>query len=165
MRNITAEELRAQLHYDPETGVFTRIANVSRSDLIGSVAGTTRPASTGYQTISVNRKRYYAHRLAWLYMTGEWPAVIDHINGDKTDNRWANLRSVTLKLNVQNIRQARANNATGYLGVYFCKTTGRYRAMLRSGKKQRHLGRFDTPEEAYAAYLAAKREHHEGCTL
>lgn len=165
MRDLTAEALKAQLHYDPTTGIFTRVMNSTRPDLIGKAAGTLRPASTGYQTISVARKRYYAHRLAWLYMTGEWPQIIDHINGDRTDNRWANLRSVTQVVNAQNVHGAQSDNKSGFLGAHFCKTTGRYRAMLRVGKKYMHLGRFDTAQEAHAAYVEAKRQHHEGNTL
>ena len=90
---LTQSELKSLLHYDPETGLFTWIAPLSNRVQVGDVCSTVAPI--GYILIGVRGQKLYAHRLAWLYMTGEWPEnQIDHINCVKTDNRWANLREV-----------------------------------------------------------------------
>lgn len=129
----------------------------------GQIAGS--PKGDGYIRICVDQRDYKAHRLAWLFMTGEWPAGdIDHINGNREDNRWANLRVVTCAMNAQNRRKAHSNNkSTGVLGV--SKDRGRFMASIFVDGKSRKLGRFLTVEEAEAAYLNAKRKHHPGCTL
>ena len=98
---ITQDELRRQLHYDPETGVLTRLVRASNY-MPGSVAGTTKNRD-GYPVVRVLGRRYQVHRLAWLYMTGEWPSQeIDHINTVRSDNRWANLRDVSRLVNANN---------------------------------------------------------------
>ena len=111
----------------------------------------------------VDGKSYATHRLAWLYMTGQWPRDdIDHINGNKADNRFCNLRDVPKNFNMQNERMARANNAHGFMGVQFRKDRGKYVACLRVDGNVRRFGAFDTPEEAHVAYVEAKRKHHPG---
>lgn len=131
----------------------------------GKVAGNTNHA--GYVRIGLGGAKsnsYMAHRLAWLYMTGEWPvADIDHINGKRSDNRWVNLRSVSRSVNLQNQRVARSNNNTGLLGV--TRTRGGFGAQIAAYGEQRWIGTFQTPEAAHAAYIAAKRVLHEGNTL
>lgn len=156
MSELTAERLREVLHYDPETGVFTWLG---RSRRRGLVAGYTE--TVGYHVIFVGTraagKLYKAHRLAWLYMTGEWPTdMIDHANGNKTDNRWVNLRAADRSRNLINSRRRR-DNTTGFKGVSLNR--GRYMASLTKGGKTMNLGRFDTAEEAHEAYCAAAREH------
>ena len=97
-------------------------------------------------------------------MTGEWPdGYIDHGNGVRTDNRWANLRAGDRSFNMQNQRRARRDNTTGWLGVSRVKS--RFEAAIQVRGRRFRLGRFDTPEAAHAAYLTAKRKLHEGCTL
>jgi len=96
-------------------------------------------------------------------MCGEWPSEIDHINGDKSDNSYRNLREVSRGENMQNKRKAHRNNKTGFLGV--AREAGKYRARIRVCGKNRSLGMYDTPQQAHQAYLAAKRELHEGCTI
>jgi hypothetical protein len=99
-------------------------------------------------------------------MTGEWPGgVIDHINGNRADNRWQNLRPSDATLNQQNQRKAKTGNITGLLGVALCKESGKYIAQITHEYRHFHLGKFNTPEEAYAAYLGAKRVIHKACTI
>ena len=101
-----------------------------------------------------------------LWITGAWPEHdVDHINGVRNDNRWSNLREVTRTVNIQNQRIAQTRNVAGLLGVSFEKARNKYKAGIVAGGKYHNLGRFNTAEEAHAAYLKAKRELHEGCTI
>lgn len=162
---LSAAELRELVHYDPDTGVFTRRAHVNSRAPAGAVCGSVR--KYGYLEFRVKGRLHKAHRLAWLYMTGEWPArVIDHINGITSDNRWANLRHVDCATNIQNMRRPmKTNQTTGVLGVTFSKKYKHFKAQLSVDGKTKYLGVFKTAEDASAAYLAAKRTHHPGCTL
>lgn len=161
--NITAERLRELLHYDPETGIFTWIPDSSTYRNTRLVtAGFI--ASSGYHIIKISETAFKAHRLAWMYAYGSLPVgVIDHINGIKSDNRIANLRDVTSTTNLENQKTAHSNNKLGLLGV--TRFRKRYAAHIRINKILYFLGSFATPELAHAAYLAAKRERHEGCTI
>lgn len=154
---FTQSHLKELLHYDPETGVFTWA--VSRSGVrIGDVAGCLK--RNGYRYIGVDGRDYLAHRLAWLYMTGLWPAdQIDHINGVKDDNRLVNLREATHLQNHQN-RALDVKNTSGFLGVSWHRVTEKWRAYISVGGQQKHLGLFTRPEDAYAAHLTAKAELH-----
>jgi hypothetical protein len=97
-------------------------------------------------------------------MTGRWPnGVVDHINGDTSDNQWSNLRDVTHSVNCQNQRRAKRSNASGLLGVSFFD--GKPRASISVDGRPIHLGTFDTPEAAHQAYVEAKRKLHAGCTI
>lgn len=163
MAELTAQRLREVLYYDPETGIFTWRAKTG-SKSAGSIAGT--PHKDGYYTrIQVDRRCYPAHRLAWLYMTGEYPTgEIDHRNTIGTENRFDNLRLADHFVNMQNQRTAhRSNKSTGLLGAYRQGT--RYRARIRHEGRNVSLGMFATPESAHRAYVQAKREMHPGCTL
>lgn len=158
---LTAERLREVLNYFPEEGVFVWKVTRSFKAIAGSVAGSEYKA-TGYLRIQIDGTSYLAHRLAWLHEYGEWPALdIDHINGEKADNRIANLREATTSQNGQNQHKAQSGNKSGVLGVYQDKTSCRWRAIIASGGRIYKLGHFDTKDEAHAAYLAAKRELHE----
>jgi hypothetical protein len=160
---LTAERLRELLSYEPDTGVFSRRLDITKSHVSapGSVAGGR---SKEHVTISVMNVRYMAHRLAWLYVTGEWPkGVVDHVNGDGYDNRWSNLRDVDALINAQNRHRPHGMASTKVLGVCTAPN-GRYRSYIRAGGKQVYVGHFDTVEEARAAYLEAKRRLHDGCT-
>lgn len=164
-KELTADRLRELLHYDPETGVFTWLVHRQRHRA-GDVAGSKH--SMGYIEMGVCGASYLAHRLAWLYMTGSWPAGdVDHKNGQRSDNRFDNLRDVTKSVNLQNRQGATANNKSGLLGVSkSIAKCGRWFARIQdSTGKQKGLGSFGTPEEAHAAYLDAKRSMHEGCTI
>lgn len=161
-RDLTAQQLRELLNYNPDTGEFSWCYSRVGAKK-GAVAGTGRP--DGYKSIFVTGFRYLAHRLAWLHSYGEWPTgQIDHINGIKSDNRISNLRDVSCSVNHQNKRAARSDNkASGLLGVF--KNHGRWSARLEVEGKKINLGSFSTPEEAHAAYLCGKRLHHPGNTL
>jgi len=99
-----------------------------------------------------------------LYVNGVWPNnVVDHKNGDRSDNRWCNLRDCTQSVNIQNLKGPRRDNRSGYLGV--SPNGKRWNAMIRVNKKRHYLGTFDTPSEAYEAYITAKRRMHEGCLI
>lgn len=99
-------------------------------------------------------------------MTGDWPeGEIDHIDGNKVNNRFANLRLADHTLNVQNVRAPRAHNNGGHLGASLDKRSGKWRGVITVGGRSRYLGTFATPQEASAAYLEAKRLLHPGCTL
>jgi hypothetical protein len=154
------EKLMADWHYDPETGTFTRTRSVGRHGC--HKAGTIARArnSHGYTVIRVDGVLHGAHRLAWLYHHGEWPNVIDHINGDRSDNRIANLRNVTQTENMQNIRSAPANSKSGLLGAHRFGRSKKWTARIRINGVGTRIGSFDTAEEAHAAYMAAKAIHH-----
>jgi hypothetical protein len=161
-RELTAERLRALLHYSPRTGVFRwRVTNGGRA-VAESIAGTVNTADHssggGYRYIGVDGRHYLAHRLAWLYMTGEWPAAqIDHKNLVRDDNRWRNLREATQSENGANARGYR-NGRSGLKGAYFHKRAGRWVSCIQREGTYHYLGLFDTAEEAHAAYCkAAKR--------
>ena len=148
---ITAEELREQLDYDPETGVFTRRVTMSNRIKIGDVAGSL--SDEGYLRFRVGNKIYSAHRLAWLYVYGVWPMKdIDHVNGARNDNRIANLREATRAENVQNAKK-RSGARCRLKGVHMRKH--RFCAQIKVNKKSVFLGIYDTEEEAHAAYVAA----------
>lgn len=160
--DLTAEQLRELLHYDPESGVFTRKVRVAPHCPPGTVAGNTH--SEGYVRIKIRGREYLGHRLAFLYMTGAYPEnAVDHINGVRSDNRWANLREANHAENMQNRRVAPDISSTGYLGV--TRQDGGFVARIRVGPKRTYLGRFNTAEEAHSAYVMAKRKFHPYCTL
>jgi hypothetical protein len=159
---ITADHLRSVLQYNPNTGEFTWKSHAQRPDLIGKRAGSTTNA--GYWAIAINNQKRLAHRLAWLYMTGAFPdGHIDHIDGNKQNNKFDNLREVSRFGNLQNIRKATAANKVGLLGV--SAHQGKWRVqIMTNGKRVRESG-FDTPEQAHQRYLELKRKHHTTCTI
>lgn len=161
---LTQDELKSQLHYDPITGIFTRLTKAG-SAMIGDVAGYMQD---GYIKIRVGKKRQnLAHRLAWFYVHGFWPKkFIDHKNGIRDDNRLVNLREATKSQNQQNIKKANADNlSTGLLGASLHKPSGKYSSRISINGKNVNLGMFATAEEAHQNYLTTKRKHHEFCTI
>ena len=155
---ITQSRLQELLHYSPDTGVFTRLVQTSSRVKIGDIAGGLN--QKGYRQITIDGKKHSAHRLAWFYMTGDWPiAGIDHRNGVKDDNRWRNLREATHAENGQNMAMYR-NNTSGFMGVSWDHKMQKWQASLMTNGHHKHLGRFDMPEAAHAAYLAAKADLH-----
>lgn len=165
-RMVTQEAVRRLYRYDPESGLFTRRVKTGSSTLVGEVVGS--PAKSGYLRITVDGVRMLAHRAAWLYVTGKQPPDdIDHIDGDRQNNRLANLRLATRSENMQNERVARSSNkSSGLLGVSFHKGAGRWSAKVRKpGGEPVYLGLHDTPEAAHQAYLKAKRELHPFATI
>lgn len=151
---ITQEELQEMLSYDESTGIFVWLRSGNGSIVPGTKAGGI---SNGYVVIRVNKKHYKAHRLAFVYVTGNCPPNIDHINGNRADNRFENLRAATLSQNCMN-RGKPVSNSSGYKGVR--NSRNRWRATIGSGGKRYYLGYFDTPEEAYEAYCEAAKKLH-----
>ena len=160
--NITPRRLMEVLSYAPETGEFVWIKS-SKGTGVGDKAGTML---NGRIAINVDGRRYLAHRLAWLYVYGEAPGkFIDHIDGNPANNRISNLRLCSQSENLQNQRRAKANSRSGFLGVSWRKQTKKWRAVICIGRKAKELGHFDSPEEAHAAYVAAKRIYHPFCSI
>lgn len=152
------ELLRKVLDYDPETGKFTWIAKVAKRVRVGDEAGSFN--GRGYRTISVLDTKYQAHRLAWLLTYGRWPNhEIDHINGDKSDNRLCNLRECTPAENGQNLA-APASSSCGLIGASWGKHQGRWRAQITVNGRKQHLGYFDDKWAAHRAYCEAKERLH-----
>lgn len=160
-------DVRRLLSYDPESGVFTRLVSTGGA-AAGSVAGYV--AVRGNRSISVNKKRFAEHRLAWFFMTGEWPKnEIDHIDGNPLNNRFSNLREATSSQNKQNRHKARSDNKHGLIGAYkhcvSAKGVTRWRARIQVDGVVKHIGLFDSAELAQAAYIEAKRQLHPFNTL
>lgn len=152
---ITAEKLRSLFTYSQETGRFSRIVSRSSNANAGEQAGYLD--TRGYLRIRIDGTLYSVHRLAWLYMTGEWPTEqIDHINRNKIDNRWANLRAATRCENQRNRRMA-ANNKIGLKGVRAHRK--KWKAAIKIAGKRHHLGVFDCPAAAHFAYIVAADKH------
>lgn len=170
---LTAERLRELLHYDPDTGALTwksrplsdfkdgkRLKAITiwrkwHATFAGYVAGCIRYTDKMH-VVRVDDVLYCAHQLAWLYMTGEWQeSEIDHIDLDRSNNRWSNLRPATRRQQMGN-RRVLPMSGTGFKGVE--KRWNRYRAYINCEGQRRRLGQFDTPEEASAAYMRAAIE-------
>lgn len=155
MPHFTFDEVDAALGYDPETGIFTRkrLGKFAAKKYLGKPTGYKH--SSGCVFVSINKKKLKAHRVAWLLQTGEWPAdEIDHINGNPSDNRWANLRAATRSQNNWNTGTPK-HNTSGIKGVGFLARSGKWRANISAYGQARFLGHFDTAEEAAAAYRSA----------
>lgn len=152
--------LRA-LRYNEETGLITWQASRGNR-AAGSAAGAV---FAGRRVVQVGGQTVYAHRLAWLLAFGDWPqGEVDHLDGDAMNNRLTNLRLADRSLNMQNQRRARRDNGTGFLGVSRTRY-GRFAAAIKINGRRTRLGNFETPIEAHAAYLRAKRQLHPGGTL
>lgn len=150
--------LKSVLSYDPQTGVFTWACDKSLSVRKGRVAGYRRPPQF-YVIIGLDGVSYYAHTLAWFYMTGKWPNhVVDHRDRNNANNKWGNLRRASRTQNAQN-RRLNADSTTGLKGV--SKQAGKYRAQIQANGKRYSLGMFKTPEAASAAYRRAAKRYHE----
>lgn len=149
---ITAECLRSLLSYEATTGNFVWLRKRGRAE-VGSIAGGIEP--DGYRFIRINGRKYCAHRLAWLFVNGEWPDnEIDHINGLRSDNRIANLRQATRSQNGANTKLP-TTNSVGLKGVCFHKRNRRFQATIGLNGAKKHIGYFATANEAHAAYKAA----------
>lgn len=166
--SISFARLRELLHYDPTSGIFIRIKyGRGEGGFYGKVAGTVvSRKGCFYLVINVDYKLYYAHRLAFFWMTGIWPSEkIDHRDGDGTNNRWKNLRDKSQRVNCENKRHARKGNVSRLLGVSRTTDGKAWRARIGVGYKSIYLGRFSSKRKAHHAYVVAKRKLHEGCTI
>lgn len=163
--DLTADQLRDRLDYDPLTGLFTWRTSYHTSK-IGRLTGSSKDKD-GYLSIKLNGFVYRAHRLAWLHTYGIWPLhEIDHRNSVRDDNRIDNLRDLPRQGNAQNQRAAHKRSSTGILGVKFSpKGRRHFLAQINVDGEYIHLGSFYTPDEAQAAYVKAKRELHPGGVL
>ena len=149
---LTADILRTLLHYDPATGIFTWIKKRA-GVTVGAIAGYKNVA--GYWAIKIGTVKYFAHRLAWLYVNGVWPGKwLDHINRNPADNRIENLREATPEQNSANRKLSRTNTS-GFMGVSLDRQSNKYRAAYRRGDRLIVVGSFKTAEEASLAYQAA----------
>jgi hypothetical protein len=157
MKTITQKALKEVLHYNPETGVFTYL-NKSKYKKAGEEAGYIKPQ--GYREIHVCGNNFYAHRLAFLYMTGSFPEeLVDHINGKPADNRWVNLRPATYSENNRNAR-LRKDNKSGVKGVCWDRGYKKWTAYINLNKTRHDLGLFDSIEEAAKVVDAVRKQLH-----
>lgn len=163
---LTQSELKLQVNYNPDTGIFNRLVSNSNRVKVSDVVGTF-DHSNGYIKITINKKTNYAHRLAWLYVHGEMPSKqIDHINGIRTDNRVANIRLVTSSENSQNQHKANSRNkSSGILGVRWAAHANKWSAQIQVNGKSKHIGYFKNKDDAYQAYLSFKKILHPASNL
>ena len=145
---MTQDELKKLVVYNPDSGFFT--ANFTRGPVkVGKILGAETDA--GYWRIQLNSQRWYAHRLAWLYMTGKWPAgEIDHIDGSPRNNKWANLREAT--------RSENSHNRIPSDGVYWDSKRKVWRTTIQVNGCRKYLGSSTNKEDVKKLYLAAKNK-------
>jgi len=159
---LTQERLKEVLSYDPETGVFVRkiTANNNKAKK-GDLAGHLN--KIGYLEMKVDGKRYYAHRLAWLYVNGYFPELnIDHINRKRNDNRIKNLREASQQCNVRNAKM-KSSNKSGITGVCWYKPSKKWKAQITSGTTI-NLGHFkDFNDAVKARWCAEKKYNYPNC--
>lgn len=162
MRLTEHTDLKARLLYVPQTGIFYWIdPPIKHPELLGEEAGYESADSSGkrYYLIQINGFKYRRARLAFLYMTGFWPSeMVDHINGDSTDDRWVNLRDVSVSQNNQNRKIGRLNRKFP-MGVRQSRS-GRYEARIGVNGTQLHIGTFDHVEQALDAYQTARGKYY-----
>ncbi len=157
MKMLTQARAHELFEYDPEFGTFKRLIRVSNA-MPGAPAGTVHKA-TGYTQIRADGRLYLAHRVAFLMMNGRFPEhEVDHINGDRSDNRWANLREVTRTENSRN-HALDARNKSGVYGVCWRETHSKWEAVISAGSKRMRLGMHDDFFEAVCARKSAEVRH------
>ena len=157
---ITQARLKELFIYNSETGVFTRRIATGRHGchIAGKIAGTLQ--NRGYSVVTADSKRYLAHRLAWLYVKGAWPnGDLDHIDGDKLNNKISNLREATRKQNMQNVKNHK-HNTSGFKGVAWHNQRNKWRAYIFDDYRQIHLGLFDSIHAAVEARKQAELIYH-----
>lgn len=167
----TPEQLRQLLRYDPETGKMFWLPRPREMFPTQRSFNTWNSRFAGKEAFTAITKEHYrfgtifghpfrAHRVAWAIYYGKWPdEFIDHKNGDTEDNRLENLREASNAENMQNAGRP-SHNTSGYKGVSFYKPYQKWKASIRAFGKQVHLGYFDAPESAHAAYCEAAKQYH-----
>lgn len=148
---ISQEELKRVLHYNSQTGVFTWKLKLGPRGLPGTSAGCPEDR---YIRVCINGIRYPAHRLAFIYMTGSFPKYIDHKDRNGFNNKWENLREVTISQNAANSFR-KVKNKAGFKGVKFMTDHARikpWEASIHKNGKYYYIGAFKTAEEAAKAY-------------
>jgi len=157
MGTLTVSRLHELLHYDPETGTWVWLVARTAKAKIGTVAG--RLHHTGYRHIGIDGRRYAAHRLAWLYMTGKWPAAqIDHVNLIRDDNRWCNLREATRSENFFN-RRVQCDSVSGIKGLRQLPS-GNWGVRATIDGRHQYLGTFPCAELAAFVRSEFVDAHH-----
>lgn len=157
MMQLTEEQLKQILHYDPDKGVWTWLVSRGRIPK-GSVAGTIC-AIEGYRRISINHRRYRSGRLAFFYMTGRWPEQVDHINRIRDDDRWINLRDADNSQNNSN-RDLQKNNVSGCSGVCWSKRCKKWQVQVGINGRNIYLGMYEDKELADLVSVEAKSKYH-----
>lgn len=158
---LTVERLRSLASYNPATGEFVWIVGRNGAAAGSPVGGRHRVK--GYGEAMIDGVGYATHRLAWFCHYGTWPTgVIDHINGNRDDNRISNMRDVSVAVNNWNRTTSKHARSNGLIGAHFNKRRQKWLAMIGVNYRQFYLGTFDTEQEAHAAYLAAKHKLHQG---
>jgi len=164
-RDLTVFTIRECLNYDPETGEFTRAKRTAQCHQIGDRADLPACGNlAGYLTVGLQGDKHLAHRVAWAHFYGEWPTQhIDHINGNKSDNRIVNLRDVSSKENTQNRKRVmRKKEYTNLVGAYWHRKNKNWVSRIQVDGETIHLGIFDSDTAAHHAYIEAKKIHHKG---
>lgn len=155
---ISQSELMEEVHYSPLSGYFYRLKS-GKGKRVGDRCEVMHPS--GYVRIMVLGKRYPAHHLAWLYVNGSFPKdQIDHINGNRSDNRIENLRECSCKENHQN-RKSKSGSKSKYLGVSWVGARSKWVANIKCGKEKKQIGYFDSEGGAYEAYMKEKKSMHK----
>lgn len=155
---FSKEEIEVHLEYDKENGCFYR-KQLHQKMPAGSIVGCKK--ANGYIYVGLFKKHIFCHRLVWFFEHGEWPTkVIDHIDGDKTNNKITNLRLATYSQSSMH-RKVMSNSKSQLKGVIFIKRKNRYRATIRCNNKRIYLGYYKTAEEAHVAYVAKAKELHK----
>jgi hypothetical protein len=159
---LTHAYLRKILHYSVITGDFYYLKSTARRIKIGDIAGSLE--NTGYKRVKINSEKHQSHRLAWFWVTGEWPEKeVDHKNGITDANQWLNLREATHSQNMCN-RSINLNSTSGYKGVSWDNASQKWHARIGLNKKRKSLGYFDNIDDAYAERQKAEKALHGGYT-
>lgn len=164
-RDLSVSTIRECLEYNPDTGEFTRAKRTAQCHQVGDRADLPAFGNlAGYLTIGLQGDKHLAHRVAWAHFYGEWPKQhIDHINGDKSDNRIVNLRDVANITNMQNKFKTMRNKAyTDLQGAYWHRQNKNWVARIQVSGKTINLGSFDSAIAAHLVYIEAKKFHHKG---
>ena len=152
---LTQDRLKELFDYNPDTGIFVRLMQCGTAKK-GAIAGCL---ANGYYVIRVDNKLYLSHRLAWLYVHGSLPELVDHINRIPTDNRISNLRPATKAQNQQN-HGIPKHNKSGFVGVSWDSNRSKWYASIRANNRTIPLGRFQNIEDAATAYQQAAGRYH-----
>lgn len=160
---LTAEQARQLFTYDKDEGVLRWGVVRRKGGAIGDIAGSM---TNGARQVEVDGQTYLAHRVVWLYVTGEWPTqLVDHRNRNRADNRWSNLRDVSRVVNGQNRGTESSLSTSGLIGASFCAWNKKWRSQITVDGKKVHLGYFNDAHAAHEMYVWYKRFFHEGCEI
>ena len=159
---LTQIEVRELINYDPTTGNITVLKKSGpRSKTVGSFAGCkTKRGTSTYLQITLKKQKFYVHRLVWLYMTGEYPNIVDHLDGNGLNNSWKNLKNGNYHDNNRNVQHIQ-HDKKGMLPIGVYTHRNKYIAAIKVNYKKINLGVFDRIEDADNAYKEAKKIHHK----